>query len=649
MPKTKSAKNQYTAQQIQVLEGLEPVKKRPGMYIGSTDQTGLHHIITEIVNNSVDEALAGRCRSIQVILEKDGWIAVADDGGGIPVEKVPHYNVSALELCMTKLHAGAKFGAGGYKISGGLHGVGSSVTNALSEQMRVEVRRDGKAYFQEYRQGKPQGAVKSITETKLDWIEGTASGTATRFLPDKKVFTTIAPNYRTLREQYREYAYLTAGLTFHLIDQVHNREDTFYFEGGIKSFVRALNRHKNILTDIPLYTHKQYNGIDVEVAVLYNDGFSDNILSFANNIKTPEGGSHLTGFKSALTRSLNEYARKQGILKGNDENLSGDDVREGLTAVISVKLDSSTLQFEGQTKSKLGNPEARPAVEVVFKEALDTFLEENPRVARQIISKNILAATARRAARAARETVIRKGALEGSALPGKLADCQEKDPALSELFIVEGDSAGGSAKQGRDRKCQAILPLGGKILNTERHRLDKILKFEELKNLIVALGMGIGENLTPEKLRYHKVVIMCDADVDGQHIVTLLLTFFFRHLPQIIEGGYLYVAQPPLYRIQKGKEIRYVYSTDEKASLMAQSAPEAGGKKAIIQRFKGLGEMNPEQLWETTMNPEKRILKLVTVDDATRADKVFTTLMGNEVSPRKRFIQTHAAQAELDI
>ncbi len=643
MAKTKSV-NQYTAQQVQVLEGLDPVKKRPGMYIGSTDQTGLHHIITEIVNNSVDEALAGRCQRIQVVLEKDGWITVADDGGGIPVEKVPRYDVSALELCMTKLHAGAKFGAGGYKISGGLHGVGSSVTNALSEQMRVEVRRDGKAYFQEYRSGKPQGAVKAINQTQLDWIEGTTSGTVTRFLPDTKVFTTIEPNYQTLREQYREYAYLTAGLTFHLTDHSHQREDTFYFEGGIKSFVRALNRHKTIVSDIPLYVHKQYNGVDVEVAALYNNGFSDNVLSFANNIKTPEGGSHLTGFKSALTRSLNEYARKQGLLKEGEENLSGDDVREGLTAVVSVKLDSSILQFEGQTKSKLGNPEARPAVEVVFKEALDTFLEENPRAARQIIEKNILAATARRAARAARETVIRKGALEGSALPGKLADCQERDPARSEIFIVEGDSAGGSAKQGRDRKFQAILPLGGKILNTERHRLDKILKFEELKNLIIALGMGIGESLTPEKLRYHKVVIMCDADVDGQHIVTLLLTFFFRHLPQIIEGGYLYVAQPPLYRIQKGKEVRYIYSDGDKAEMAGQI--DTG---ATLQRFKGLGEMNPEQLWNTTMDPEKRILKLITVDDATKADEVFTTLMGDEVSPRKRFIQTHAAQAELDI
>ncbi|MCG2685997.1 type IIA DNA topoisomerase subunit B [Candidatus Parcubacteria bacterium] len=643
MAKTKSV-NQYTAQQVQVLEGLDPVKKRPGMYIGSTDQTGLHHIITEIVNNSVDEALAGRCQRIQVVLEKDGWITVADDGGGIPVEKVPRYDVSALELCMTKLHAGAKFGAGGYKISGGLHGVGSSVTNALSEQMRVEVRRDGKAYFQEYRSGKPQGAVKAINQTQLDWIEGTTSGTVTRFLPDTKVFTTIEPNYQTLREQYREYAYLTAGLTFHLTDHSHQREDTFYFEGGIKSFVRALNRHKTIVSDIPLYVHKQYNGVDVEVAALYNNGFSDNVLSFANNIKTPEGGSHLTGFKSALTRSLNEYARKQGLLKEGEENLSGDDVREGLTAVVSVKLDSSILQFEGQTKSKLGNPEARPAVEVVFKEALDTFLEENPRAARQIIEKNILAATARRAARAARETVIRKGALEGSALPGKLADCQERDPARSEIFIVEGDSAGGSAKQGRDRKFQAILPLGGKILNTERHRLDKILKFEELKNLIIALGMGIGESLTPEKLRYHKVVIMCDADVDGQHIVTLLLTFFFRHLPQIIEGGYLYVAQPPLYRIQKGKEVRYIYSDSDKAEMAGQI--DTG---ATLQRFKGLGEMNPEQLWNTTMDPEKRILKLITVDDATKADEVFTTLMGDEVSPRKRFIQTHAAQAELDI
>jgi len=645
----KEAKN-YTAKQIQVLEGLDPVRKRPGMYIGSTDQTGLHHLTTEIVNNSVDEAMAGYCDEIQVVFHQDNKVTVSDSGRGIPVDIMPQYKVSALEIVMTKLHAGGKFGEGGYKISGGLHGVGSSVVNALSEWMRVEVKRDGKIYAQDYSRGKPKGKVTPVKKTELDWIAGAETGTTTSFLPDKQIFDSLDINYENLREQYREYAYLTGGLKFHLVDERLNLKETFYFEGGVRSFVQALNRHKEVVQAEPFHVHKQYEEVDVEIALQYNNGFAENVVSFANNIKTPEGGSHLTGFKTAITRCINDYARRQGYLKDNHDNLTGEDTREGLTAVVSVKIDSQLLQFEGQTKAKLGNAEVRPAVEAVLKEALDAYLEENPREAQAIVAKNILAAQARQAARAARETVIRKGALEGSALPGKLADCQEKDPAKSELFIVEGDSAGGSAKQGRDRATQAILPLGGKILNTERNRLDKILKFEELKDLIIAMGMGIGESLEPGKLRYHKIIIMCDADVDGEHIKTLLLTFFFRHLPAVIDGGYLFVARPPLYRVQKGKEIHYVYSDEEKDELVKYLTGKEGGEKGVvIQRFKGLGEMNPEQLWETTMSPETRLLKLVTVEDSPKADEVFSTLMGDEVLPRKRFIQTHAKRAELDI
>ncbi len=644
----KEEAKKYTAKQIQVLEGLDPVRKRPGMYIGSTDQTGLHHLVTEIVNNSVDEAMAGFCNEIQIVFHEDNKVTVSDNGRGIPVDIMPQYKVSALEIVMTKLHAGGKFGGGGYKISGGLHGVGSSVVNALSKWMRVEVQRDGKVYAQEYSRGKPQDKVKVVKAAELSWLPNTDNGSATSFLPDEEIFENTAVNYKTLRDQYREYAYLTAGLKFHLIDERQNLHETFYFEGGIKSFVESMNHHKGVLQENPFYVHKQYEGIDVEVAIQYNNSFSENVLSFANNIKTPEGGSHLTGFKTALTRVINDYAKKQGIIKDGEDSLTGDDTREGLTAVISVKIDSQDLQFEGQTKAKLGNAEVRPAVETVLREALTTYLEENPRDAQNIIAKNILAARARQAAKAARETVIRKGALEGSALPGKLADCQEKDPAKSELFIVEGDSAGGSAKQGRDRATQAILPLGGKVLNTERNRLDKILKFEELKDLIIALGMGIGESINKEKLRYHKVIIMCDADVDGEHIKTLLLTFFFRHMPYVIENHHLFVALPPLFRVQKGKEIHYVYTEEEREELVKYLNQKATGK-IMIQRFKGLGEMNPEQLWDTTMSQETRTLKLINIDDAAKADEVFTTLMGEEVAPRKRFIQTHAKKAELDI
>jgi len=632
----KSTTSTYGIEEIQVLEGLEPVRKRPGMYIGSTDQTGLHHMVTEIVNNSVDEVLAGRGSRAEVILHKDNSITVSDDGGGIPVEELPKYKKSALEILMTKLHAGAKFGGGAYKVSGGLHGVGSSVVNALSEWCRVEVRRGGKIYSQEYKRGNPTTKVvagKATTET----------GTKTTFKPDRKIFSELASDFNFFKTQFRQYCYLTQGLTIHLHDERTDEEQTFYFEGGVGSFVQSLNRHKKALTDEPFYVRQEKDGIDIEVAFQYNDGFSENVLCFANNIQNPEGGTHLTGFRSALTRALNDYAVKQNIVKDNKSKLTGEDVREGLTAIVSIKMDVQNLQFEGQTKAKLGNAEIRPLVDSTVREHLETYLEENPSQARIIIEKNVLAFKARVAAKAARDTVIRKGALEGGGLPGKLSDCQERDPAKSELFIVEGDSAGGSAKQARDRKTQAILPLGGKILNTERNRLDKILKFEELRALIIALGMGIGDIIEPEKLRYHKVVIMTDADVDGLHIMTLLLTFFYRHLKQVIEGGYLYIAMPPLFRIQKGKEVQYVYSDEERDTAVQKL------DKPTIQRFKGLGEMNPEQLWETTMDPETRILKKVEIEDAALADEVFTTLMGAEVPPRKRFIQTHAKQAEVDI
>jgi len=645
------AKQKYSAEQITVLEGLEPVKKRPGMYIGSTDITGLHHLTTEIVNNSVDEALAGRASKVLITFHKDNSISVLDDGAGIPVEVKKGYGVSALELVMTKLHAGGKFGQGSYKVSGGLHGVGSSVVNALSEWMYVVVKRNGSYFFQEYKKGKPKSKVKKITNGALKklnppaWIENIKTGTLVHFLPDKKIFDTIESNTKTLTTQFREYAYLTAGLFFEIIDEKSNLTSKYYFEGGVQSFVKALNRHKSVLTPSPFYTHKTHGEIDVEVGLQYNGGFTENVLTFANNIRTKEGGSHLTGFRSALTRAVTEYAKNKSLVKDQKELPTGEDLREGLTAVISVKLDSQELQFEGQTKGKLGNAEVRPAVEAVVKDALISFLEENPHDAGRVLEKNILAAKARIAARAAREVVLRKGILEGSTLPGKLADCQSKDASESEIFIVEGDSAGGSAKQGRDRATQAILPLGGKILNTERHRLDKILKFEELKDLIIALGMGIGEEINIEKLRYEKVIIMTDADVDGQHIETLLLTFFFRHMTEVIEKGYLYVAQPPLFRIQRGKEVNYIYNNKDLDIYLK----EKKGIIPVVQRFKGLGEMNPEQLWNTTMNPESRILKLVTIEDAAKADEVFSTLMGGDVAPRKRFIQTHAKRADLDV
>src|SRR3989344_1582050 len=644
---TKTSDSSYTARDIQVLEGLEPVRRRPGMYIGSTDIHGLHELVKEIIDNSVDETLAGFAQNIWIVLGRDEKITVVDDGRGIPVEPHPKVKKSTLEVTMTMLHTGAKFGGGAYKISGGLHGVGASAVNALSDWMRVEVRRDNKIYSQEYKRGKPTTKVSQTTTTLIPSIFKTPkTGTTTVFLPDKSIFSTIKTDFKTLAKKIKERAYLVAGLFFHFYDQRTNQELHYYFDGGIESLVRHLNRDKNAINLKPFYVSRDSNGILVEAAIQYNDGYSETIESFANVINTAEGGTHLTGFRMALTRAINDYARKNSYLKDKDDNLTGDDMREGLTAVIAIKMNSENLQFEGQTKNKLGNAEIQPAVNQVVKEAIDTYLEENPQDARRIMEKVILASKARLAARAAKEAVLRKGALEGMTLPGKLTDCQERDPAQSEIYIVEGDSAGGSAKQGRDRKFQAILPLRGKILNTERARLDKILEFEEIKNLIIALGTGIGDTVNIDKIRYHRVVIMTDADVDGEHIRTLLLTFFFRYLPQIIERGYLYIAMPPLYKTTIGKEIYYTYTDEEKNNLIKH---KADSKNVTIQRYKGLGEMNPEQLWETTMNPETRTMKKITVEDAAEADRVFSMLMGNEVPPRKRFIQTHAKNATLDI
>ncbi len=649
----------YGADQIQVLEGLEPVRKRPGMYIGTTGIEGLHHLVTEIVNNSMDEAIAGYCNHIKVEFFEDGSVAVYDNGRGIPYAIKKEYGVSALELAFTRLHAGGKFGGGGYKVSSGLHGVGASVVNALSSWCRVIVKRNGEVVMQEYQDGgnvltpvgpinpaKPASRLKDVS-WNIDintWMHGT--GTIVQFKPDPKIFETVNFNFKHFLNQLREYAYLTAGIKFELIDHRSKEQCTYYFEGGIKTFLAHLNRNKKVLHTKPFYVKKESEGVLVEVAFQYNDTFNENILCFANHVKNPEGGTHLTGFRSALTRTINDYARRKNYLKESDENLSSDDVREGLTAIISVKLDSSTLQFEGQTKAKLGNTNVRQAVETVVKDALDVFFEENPKEASSIVEKNVIAMKARIAAKAARDTIIRKSALEGGGvLPGKLADCQEKDPSKTELFIVEGDSAGGSAKAGRDRKTQAILPLFGKPLNSERARLDKIVDSDRFKHLITAVGAGIGEAYNPSKLRYGKIIIMSDADVDGSHIQTLYLTFFYRHMRELIENGHIYLSVPPLYKATWGKEKKYLFDDGEREEFLKTEA----GKKAVIQRFKGLGEMNAEELWETTMNPQTRKLKKVGVDDASKADEVFTMLMGDEVAPRKKFIQTHAKQANVDI
>jgi len=627
---------QYSADQIQILEGLSAVRKRPGMYIGTTDIAGLHHLVWEIVDNAIDEAMAGYCKNISVDIRADGSVSVDDDGRGIPVDKHKTTGKSALETVLTVLHAGGKFGGGGYKVSGGLHGVGSSVVNALSSLLIAEVSRDGKLYRQEYQKGEPQGDVKVVGESSRN-------GTRITFTPDPEIFSERVFTYDTIVNRARQQAYLTKGVTIRIADERDGRRTMFYFEGGIKSYVQHLDRDRERIGEV-IYVEKQVPEGLIEIALQYTGAFQETVFSFANNIHTPEGGMHLTGFRSALTRVINNYARKSEFLKEKDQNFTSEDVREGLTSVISVKL--ADPQFEGQTKSKLGNAEMRTAVEAVFGEALEQYMEENPADARGIVGKCSLAQRARMAARAARDTVIRKGALEGLTLPGKLADCSSKDPHSSEIYIVEGDSAGGSAKQGRNREFQAILPLRGKILNVEQARLDKMIANTEIKNLVIALGASIGETFDISRLRYHRIVIMTDADVDGAHIRTLLLTLFYRYLKPIIEQGYLYIAQPPLYKLQVGKTIHYAYSDEERDKVIVGF----GDKKPSIQRYKGLGEMNADQLWETTMDPESRTMLRVTVDDAERSDYVFETLLGSEVASRKKFIQTHAKRVKnLDI
>lgn len=626
----------YSAKDIQVLEGLEPVRKRPGMYIGSTDVRGLHHLVWEIVDNSIDEALAGYCNEITVTVQTNGYVSVLDNGRGIPVDVHKQTGKSALETIMTTLHAGGKFGGDGYKVSGGLHGVGASVVNALSEHVIAEVYRDGEVYQQEYRRGIAQEQVKVVGKTTL-------VGTKISFKPDATIFDTIEFDFLTISTRLRKQAYLTKGIKIKFVDERTDEIYAFYFEGGIQSYVSHLNKNKTVIGDI-FYVDRTEDSIGVEISLQYTTDFQETVFSFANNIDTVEGGTHLTGFRSALTRVINQYARDKSLLKEKENNLTAEDVREGLTAVVSVKL--ADPQFEGQTKSKLGNANVRTITEMVFAEALSTFFEEHPATAKGVIEKCALAARARLAARAARDTIIRKGALEGMTLPGKLADCSAREAEVSELFIVEGDSAGGSAKQGRDREHQAILPLRGKILNTEQARMDKILANNEIKSLIMAMGTGINELFDISRLRYHKIVIMTDADVDGAHIRTLLLTFYFRYFKEIIEAGHLYIAQPPLYRLSKGKEVWYVFNDEEKEKIMSEHSVESKN----IQRYKGLGEMNPEQLWETTMNPNTRSLLLVTLEDAEKESALFNILMGEEVAPRKKFIQTHAKSvANLDI
>jgi DNA gyrase subunit B len=633
---TDSLPSSYDASQIQVLEGLEAVRKRPGMYIGSTDSRGLHHLIRELMDNSVDEALAGVCDHIVCTIGVDNYVTVEDNGRGIPVDTHTKTKKSALEVIMTTLHAGGKFGGGGYKVSGGLHGVGASIVCALSEDCSVEVTRAGdtKIYMQQYSRGKALGPVRVVGQTDKN-----LHGTKTRFLADTQIFVSGHEyNYESIVQWFREWAYLTRGLRLTIVDQRVDREMTFYFEGGIVSYVRHLNRNRSVVHERPFFVARETSAGAVEVALQYNDTFGESTHTYVNNVNTIDGGTHLSGFKSGLTRTINDYARKNGFLKG-DETLSGEDVREGLTAIVSVKLEDP--QFEGQTKGKLGSAEMAGAVQAVVNDALGAFFQENPQVARRIIEKCLNAARAREAARKARELVQRKGGLDNFSLPGKLADCSERDPAKSEIYIVEGDSAGGSAKQGRDRRFQAILPLRGKILNVEKARLDKMLQNNEIRTLVTALGTSIGEQFDASKLRYHRIIIMTDADVDGAHIRTLLLTFFYRHLEQLIIDGRIYIAQPPLYRIKRGKDERWVYSD---AALTADLNTD--GEKADVQRYKGLGEMNPDQLWETTMDPTNRTLMQVTIDDGVRADETFDMLMGAAVPPRKKYIQTHARDVQ---
>lgn len=681
MPKEKDINATYTAQSIQVLEGLDPVRKRPGMYIGGTGIPGLHHLIWEAVDNSIDEAMAGHCTEIDVAIHDDNSVTVTDNGRGIPIDKHKQTKKSALETVMTTLHAGGKFGGGGYKVSGGLHGVGISVVNALSTRMKTTVARDGKKYEQSYKRGKPQGAVAAVGNSPK-------TGTTHTFHPDPEIFEEIRWDRSLVLDRMRQQAYLTRGVTVTVTDEraeaviqaakgpAEPWRYRFHFENGLRSYVQHLNKQRDSRSEVMHFVGEQ-DGAFVECALQYTDTYVEHAYAFANNINTIEGGTHVTGLNRALTRVINDYARKQGLLKEKDANLSGEDVREGLTSVLSVRLQDP--QFEGQTKAKLNNPEIRGIVETVIGRDLATYLEENPAEGRRVVEKSFLAARARLAAKAARDTVLRKGALEGMTLPGKLADCSSRDPAESELYLVEGDSAGGSGKQGRDRQFQAILPLRGKILNVERARLDRILTSNEIKSLIIALGAGIAEDLDIEKIRYRRVIIMTDADVDGAHIRTLLLTFFYRHMAEVIHAGYLYIADPPLYKISSGKNSQYARTEAERDEIIehflaAKQARQAGAAAAQvkeelkdtagkattsaskdigginIQRYKGLGELNPEQLWETTMNPANRLLHKVTVEDATKADELFDTLMGAEVAPRKNFIQTHAKTvANLDV
>ncbi|MBS6208080.1 MAG: DNA topoisomerase (ATP-hydrolyzing) subunit B [Firmicutes bacterium] len=631
---------QYDAAQIQVLEGLEAVRKRPGMYIGSTGARGLHHLVYEIVDNSVDEALAGFCKIIKVTIEKDNSITVEDDGRGMPVDKHPKMGIPAVEVIHTILHAGGKFGGGGYKVSGGLHGVGASVVNALSTHMEVEIKRNGNIYKQCYERGKTVTPLEIIGESKK-------TGSKTSFWPDPEIFETTVFDYGTLQHRLREMAFLNKGIKIIFKDEREGqkRSETFHYEGGIKEFVKFQNENKDPIHPDIIYFEVVKETCEVEVAMQYTDSYSELVLGYANNINTTDGGTHIVGFKSALTRIFNDYGKKAKILKENDDSLSGEDVREGLTAIVSVKL--AEPQFEGQTKAKLGNPDMRGFVETSTNEYLTAFLEENPAQAKAILEKCIKAARAREAARKARDMTRRKGALESFSLPGKLADCSDKDPSQCEIFLVEGDSAGGSAKDGRDRKRQAILPLRGKILNVEKARLDRILGSDEIKNMITAFGCGIGDDFNVDKLRYHKIIIMTDADVDGAHIRTLLLTFFYRYMRPLIEGGYVYAAQPPLYQVKKGKDVYYTYSEEEQAKLMKTLEDKSG--KADIQRYKGLGEMDAEQLWDTTMDYEHRTLIQITIEDSAEADQTFSILMGDKVPPRKKFIEENAVYATLDI
>jgi len=643
---TQTQTGEYTAKDIQVLEGLEAVRVRPGMYIGSTDQRGLHHLIYEILDNAVDEAMAGYCERVDISISEDGWITVVDNGRGIPIDKHAKTGKSALETVMTTLHAGGKFGGGAYKVTGGLHGVGGSVVNALSADLRAEVRRQGWMYSQEYARGKPTGNLAKGEKT-------TEHGTTISFKPDPEIFPVIEYDFDLLISHFKEIAYLNKGLEIAFSSQWHTDrrkgdiERTYFFDGGIANLVRNVNRNRRTVQSSPFYFEKVLEETSVEVAIQYNDTFTETVFSFANCINTEEGGTHMTGFRTALTRVINDFARKQGYIKDDQANLIGDDVREGLAAVISVKLTDP--QFEGQTKTKLGNAEVRGIVDSVVSEGLNRYLEENPTDSKRVIEKCLTSQKAREAAKRARDLVIRKNALDGSSLPGKLADCAERDPAKSELYIVEGESAGGSAKMGRDRHFQAILPLKGKILNVERvlQQPDKILGHEEIRAMVAALGAGEGEEFDPSKIRYHKIIIMTDADVDGSHIRTLILTFFYRRMLPLIEQGYLYIAQPPLYRIQTGRKIEYTYTEEEKDAYLASLN---GSRNPQIQRYKGLGEMNPDQLWETTMDPDTRHMLGVTVDNALEVDDTFTTLMGEMVAPRKSFIQAHARSVQnLDV